>query len=137
MNKFETMLYININFLNMLNSEEIKQYKEQLEAEKQKIQNELSTFGVPKGDNPNDFDSYIPSIGLSEEDNALEVSEYLNKLSTEALLESRLKEINEALHKMKVKTFGICEKCKKDIEIKKLDVNPAADFCIDCGKHLA
>lgn len=121
----------------MLNPEETKQYKEQLETEKQKIQNELSAFGVPKGDNPNDFDSYIPSIGLSEEDNALEVSEYLNKLSTEALLESRLKEINEALHKMKVKTFGICEKCKKDIEIKKLDVNPAADFCIDCGKHLA
>ena len=120
----------------MLNPEEIKQYKEQLETEKQKIQNELSGFGVAKSNDPNDFDSYIPSAGLSEEDNALEVAEYLNRLSAEALLESRLKEINEALDKVKTKKFGICEKCKKDIEIKKLDVNPAADFCIDCGKHL-
>lgn len=117
----------------MLQLEQIKNYKQQLKIEKDKILKELSNFGIPKTDNPNNFDSFIPSSKLSDEDNALEVSEYLNKLSTESLLENRLKEINQALKK--TRTFGICEKCKKPIETKKLDVNPAADFCINCGKN--
>jgi len=120
----------------MLDSQQIENYKKQLELEQDKIQKELSSFGVVKSNDPNNFDSYIPSIGLSEEDNALEVSEYLNKLSTETLLEARLKEITQALSKIDNNTFGICEKCKKEIEIKKLDVNPASDFCINCSKHL-
>jgi RNA polymerase-binding transcription factor DksA len=121
----------------MINQEQIKSYQEQLEAEKAQIQQELASFGIAKTNDPNNFDSFMPPIGLSEEDNALEVSEYLNKLSTESLLENRLKEINQALNKIKTNTFGICEKCNKEIEIKKLDVNPAADFCISCGKHLS
>ena len=121
----------------MLDLQQIQSYQKQLEMEKSKIQQELSNFGIAKSDDPNDFDSYMPNIGLSEEDNTLEVSEYLNKLSTESLLEDRLQEINQALHKIKTNTFGICEKCKKDIEIKKLDVNPAADYCINCSRHLS
>jgi RNA polymerase-binding transcription factor DksA len=120
----------------MLNNTQITTYQAQLESEKKKIQQELSNFGVAKKNDPHDFDSFMPSIGLSEEDNALEVSEYLNKLCAESLLEARLKEIVEALHKIKTGTFGICEKCHQDIEIKKLDVNPASDFCINCGKYL-
>lgn len=120
----------------MLNDTQITVYKNQLEAEKKKIQQELANFGIVKKNDPHDFDSFMPNIGLSEEDNALEVSEYLNKLSTESLLEARIKEIVEALHKIKTGTFGSCEKCHKDIEIKKLDVNPASDFCINCGKYL-
>jgi DnaK suppressor protein len=118
----------------MLTPEQIKNYKQQLKNEKEKILKELSSFGIPKSNDPNDFDSFMPSSKLSDEDNALEVSEYLNKLSTESLLENRLKEINQALKK--TRTFGICEKCNKPIEIKKLDVNPAADFCISCGKNI-
>lgn len=121
----------------MLNDQQIDSYKKQLETEKKKIQQELSNFGVVKTNDPNNFDSFMPTIGLSEEDNALEVSEYLNKLANESLLEARLKEIVEALHKIKTGTFGVCEKCQKDIEIKKLDVNPASDFCINCSKYLS
>jgi RNA polymerase-binding transcription factor DksA len=120
----------------MLNDAQIKVYQSELESEKKKIQQELSNFGIAKNNDPHDFDSFMPNIGLSEEDNALEVSEYLNKLSTESLLEARLKEIVEALHKIKTGTFGICEKCQKDIETKKLDVNPASDFGINCGKNI-
>ncbi|MDD3808036.1 MAG: TraR/DksA C4-type zinc finger protein [Candidatus Pacebacteria bacterium] len=118
----------------MLTPEQIKSYKQELKDEKEKILKELSSFGIPKSSDPNDFDSFMPSSKLSDEDNALEVSEYLNKLSTESLLENRLKEINQALKK--TKTFGICEKCNKPIETKKLDVNPASDFCINCGKNI-
>lgn len=118
----------------MLSKEQISQYQDQLELEKDKIKKELSNFGVAKSNDPNNYDSYIPSIGLSEEDNTLEVAEYLNRLSSESLLEDRLKEINQALHKIKVGNFGICEKCNKEIEEKKLDINPSADLCVNCTK---
>jgi DnaK suppressor protein len=118
----------------MFTPEQINSFKQQLEQEQDKIQKELSSFGIVKNDDPNNFDSYAPNIGLSDEDNALEVSEYLNKLSTEELLEARLKEITQAIHKIKTNTFGICEECKKEIELKKLEVNPASDFCIHCAK---
>jgi RNA polymerase-binding transcription factor DksA len=119
----------------MFSKEQIKEYKSKLEVEKEKIQKELSSFGVAKSNDPNNYDSYIPEIGLSQEDNVQEMAEYINRISSESLLENRLKEINQAIHKIKVGTFGICEECKKEIEVKKLEINPAADFCIDCTKN--
>jgi RNA polymerase-binding transcription factor DksA len=118
----------------MFTLEQIQSFKQQLQAEQSKIQQELSSIGAVKINDPNNFDSFIPNIGLSDEDNALEVSEYLNKLSIEELLESRLKEITQALHKIETNTFGICEECHKEIELKKLEVNPASDLCISCAK---
>jgi RNA polymerase-binding transcription factor DksA len=118
----------------MFTPEQIAAFKQQLESEQDKIQAELSSFGAVKSNDPNNFDSFTPNIGLSDEDNALEVSEYLNKLATEELLEARLKEITQALYKIKTNTFGICEECKKEIESKKLEVNPASDLCINCAK---
>lgn len=118
----------------MISSEQLKLFQQQLEQEQDAIQETLSASGIVKNTNPNDFDSFIPNIGLSDEDNALEVSAYLNRLSSEEMLEARLKEIQQALHKIKTNSFGICEDCHKEIELKKLEVNPAADFCINCGK---
>ncbi len=119
----------------MFSKEQLETYKEKLEQEKQKIQQELSKFGVAKGNDPDNYDSFIPQIGLSDEDNTLEATEYLNRLSSEGLLEDRLKEINQAIHKIKVGNFGVCEKCKEDIEERKLDINPAAESCIKCTKR--
>ncbi len=118
----------------MLTKEQVQSFEQQLQSEQEKIQKELSNFGIVKNDNPNDFDSYLPNVGLSDEDNALEVSQYINNLATEELLEARLKEITQALVKIKTNSFGICEECHKEIEIKKLEVNPASDFCISCAK---
>jgi RNA polymerase-binding transcription factor DksA len=118
----------------MFSKDQLDFYKKQLESEKEKIQQGLSGFGVAKENDPNNYDSYIPEMGLSEEENVQEVAEYINRVASEELLEDRLKEIQQALHKIKVGTFGVCEECKKEIEAKKLEINPAADFCIECTK---
>jgi DnaK suppressor protein len=117
----------------MLTPEQIQAFKQQLQSEQLEIQQELSSIGAVKTNDPNNFDSFIPNIGLSDEDNALEVSEYLNKLSTEELLEARLKEITQALSKIDTNAFGLCEECHKEIELKKLEVNPASELCISCA----
>lgn len=48
-------------------------------------------------------------------------------------LEPRLKDILRALKNLNRESFGRCEVCKKDIEMTRLEANPAAKTC---KKHL-
>ncbi len=43
-----------------------------------------------------------------------------------------LKEIEFALTKIESNTYGICEMCDEDIEIKRLKIKPHARFCVEC-----
>lgn len=52
---------------------------------------------------------------------------------TDALLGS-LKEIEDALSRIRCGTFGICEHCKRDIPEDELDDLPAARFCLTCAE---
>ena len=50
----------------------------------------------------------------------------------EGKLKTDLKEIEKALKKIKNGTYGICEKCGKKIEAKRLEVKPSAIYCLKC-----
>lgn len=43
-----------------------------------------------------------------------------------------LEEIDQALLKIKEKTYGICEMCEEDIAIRRLKAKPYAKYCIVC-----
>lgn len=43
-----------------------------------------------------------------------------------------LKKIDEALDRMKLNTYGICERCEEDIPYKRLKARPVTTLCIDC-----
>ena len=45
-----------------------------------------------------------------------------------------LSDIENALYKIKVKTYGVCEICKKNIPIERLKALPWARYCISCQK---
>lgn len=45
---------------------------------------------------------------------------------------AELSEIEKALKKIENKTFGKCEMCKEEIDIKRLEAKPYARFCIKC-----
>lgn len=52
-----------------------------------------------------------------------------------SLLEMRYgqyKDIADAFRKLQNNTFGLCEECGEDIDIKRLEVNPLARYCIAC-----
>lgn len=51
-------------------------------------------------------------------------------------LKSDLKEIEKALSKLKKGTYGICERCKKKIEPKRLEVKPQSIYCLKCEKEI-
>ena len=52
-----------------------------------------------------------------------------------SLLEMRYeqyKDIADAFRKLQNNTFGLCEECGEEIDIKRLQVSPLARFCIAC-----
>lgn len=49
-------------------------------------------------------------------------------------LKNDLKEIEAALTKIKKGTYGVCERCHKQIDVARLEVKPAAIYCMKCEK---
>lgn len=43
-----------------------------------------------------------------------------------------LKKIDEAIERIEASTFGICEDCGEDIDIKRLEARPVTTMCIEC-----
>ena len=48
--------------------------------------------------------------------------------------EDRLRAIDDAFNRLKRGRYGICEKCRQEIPIKRLRAVPFAAYCLDCQK---
>ncbi|KPJ57548.1 hypothetical protein AMJ49_00285 [Parcubacteria bacterium DG_74_2] len=119
-----------------MNENLLRQLKEKLEKEKGEIEEELKKFAKRDIKFPEDWDTKFPKwdgeTGFEIE--ADEVEEYATRLPIEYALELKLKSINLALEKIKRSEYGICEKCKKEIEIERLKANSSARFCLKCKR---
>lgn len=49
-----------------------------------------------------------------------------------ALLQARLRRINDALDRLMSGSYGNCSKCGQSIEDAKLEIDPALALCLDC-----
>jgi DnaK suppressor protein len=47
-----------------------------------------------------------------------------------------LKDIDNALDKIKTGAYGICEECEEKISEKRLEANPVARYCITCKRMM-
>jgi RNA polymerase-binding transcription factor DksA len=115
----------------------LKKIKDKLETERKTIEEELQRFAKKDGKLKDDWDTKFPKFdggagGQMLEDEAEEVEEYVTKLPIEYSLETRLKDINLALEKIKEGEYGKCEKCGKDIHKERLEVCPEARTCTKC-----
>lgn len=45
---------------------------------------------------------------------------------------AQYKDIADAFRKLQNNTFGLCEECGEEIDIKRLQVNPLARYCVAC-----
>jgi len=121
----------------MINSS-LKKIKESLEKEKKFIEEELKKFADKDKNLPHDWDTKFPKFdsgagGQMLEDEAGEVEEYITRLPVEYSLETRLRDINLALEKIKKGKYGLCEKCGQKIPKERLEVCPEARFCLKCA----
>ena len=117
-----------------MNKKLLQEFKERLEKEKVAIIKQLETFATQDPKLKGDWDSRFPDFDGSMEEAADEVEEYTSRLPGEFSLETRLRDINLALDKIKQGKYGKCEKCGKKIDEKRLKVYPAARTCMKCQK---
>ena len=126
-----SFFYANIRYMD----EKIqKQLKKKLEIEKKRLTKELSLFAKKDSRVKGNWRTRFPFFGLQRDENAEEIEAYENLLPIEHSVELRLKDVNIALKKIEKGKYGKCEKCKKEIEQKRLMVVPEARLCISCGR---
>ncbi len=46
-----------------------------------------------------------------------------------------IKKVNEALERIEEGTFGECEECGEDIELRRLEARPTATLCVGCKEE--
>jgi len=114
-----------------------QQIQKKLIKEKAQIEKQLKSFADKDENLKGDWDTRFPKWNGGSGSSALEtaadaVEEYSSLLPIEHNLELRLQNINEALKRFKKGTYGICEKCKKQIPDERLKVYPEAKFCMKC-----
>lgn len=122
---------------NNLDKEFLKKIEDQILEEKAKLEKELAQFTKKSPHNTSDYDADFPSLGDAEDENAAEVAAYSDNLTLERTLESSLRDINDALKRIKEGTYGICKYCGKPIDPKRLEARPASSACMDCKKKLS
>jgi len=112
----------------------VLELKKKLEKEKSSLKKDLLSFASENKKVPNDYKSRYPfTAGSSDtDDQAREVETYHGRLAIEHALETRLKEVDSALERIENGTYGLCQKCKNEIETRRLSVNPAAPLCLNC-----
>ena len=121
----------------MIDKKILQEFKETLEKEKEALEKELSSFAKKDPEGTDDWNTKYPyfngGAGSQKlEEAADEIEEYMNLLPIEANFEAKIQAINLALEKMEKGTYGICEKCKKDIPLERINAYPAAKNCLEC-----
>ncbi|PIR70286.1 MAG: hypothetical protein COU46_02240 [Candidatus Niyogibacteria bacterium CG10_big_fil_rev_8_21_14_0_10_42_19] len=107
-----------------------------LNNERQRLEEEL--MGISKRDphQKGEWTVKAPEFNsaLSDASETSDVFEEMDiRTSVEHQLKGRLDEVNAALKRIDEGIYGICDKCSKEIEEKRLDANPASITCVEHG----
>ena len=86
-----------------------------------------------------EMDKLIEESNSFGKDGTMDIGDEASELSNRQLLLSlsesereRLLEIDKALERMAEGTYGSCAECGEPISMKRLEVKPAAMYCIAC-----
>ncbi|MBI4812324.1 TraR/DksA C4-type zinc finger protein [Candidatus Falkowbacteria bacterium] len=109
----------------------IEKIKKELLAQRKNILEELNKI-ADKGE----YRAKFPELGDKPEENVQEIDEYTTNLATEKVLESALRDIDNALERIKKGTYGICKYCGKEIGEKRLMARLTASSCVECKSRL-
>lgn len=107
-------------------------YKEKLEAEKARLEAELQTVArhETKGDTWEAVNTIVDdSIDADPNGVADKIEEYETNHAIADSLKKELLDVDNALAKIEVGTYGVCEISGHEIEEDRLNANPAARTC--------
>ncbi len=135
MNKFTNMTENNKTSNTDLDSTTINEIKQGLIKRKEQINKDLAEISSA-GEEGEEKKVKFPDFGDKTDENAQEIGEYSTNLATEKVLESSLRDINNALKRIEDNTYGICKYCKKPIGKKRLLARSVASACVKCKTKL-
>lgn len=121
----------------MITKKLLEELKEKLEEQKTALTKELESFAVEDKTLKHNWNAKFPNREKGNpEEEADDATEFDQMISLEHSLELKLKDVDIALEKIKKggkSKYGICEKCEKKIEEKRLEACPEARLCIKCN----
>ena len=106
----------------MFDAKYLANQKAKLNRESKRIKRELKT------------NSKFPELGTSVDDNAQEAEEFSEQIALENRLKKELSNVDGALKRIEKNEYGVCLRCKKMIDKRRLNVYPAAKTHLDCKK---
>jgi RNA polymerase-binding transcription factor DksA len=112
-----------------------KKIKEKLEKERDVLLEQMKDMGK-LNDETGEWETIPEELEFpqsDENDKADRFEDFEARSSMMKPLETRLTNILKALKGLNRDSFGKCDVCKKDIEMTRLEVNPAARTC---KKHI-
>jgi RNA polymerase-binding transcription factor DksA len=110
------MTDVNFKLIRLRLEKELKRLTEQLEHIRANRSSEDRREGSPFG---------------KREEEASETADLENMVAQEQRVLEELADIEAALKKFDLGTFGICEKCGRQIELARLEAVPTAKLCMN------
>jgi len=115
----------------------LERIKGDLLVQKNKILEDLNLVSEKNSSHKKDeIRAKFPNFGDKPDENAQEVDEYTTNLATEKILETSLRDVDNALDRVEKGTYGICKYCGKEIDEKRLLIRPVASACVECKNKL-
>jgi DnaK suppressor protein len=100
-------------------------YRQRLLDERDKLKSDI--LGRTELPQTFDTDVVLDSADSSVRELSMDMEGRLMNMKSD-----RLERINAALQRIERGVYGICMRCRKEIDPKRLDAEPAAMTCIDC-----
>ena len=114
-----------------LTEEQLEELRAALDAEATALEEQLAEHGKKVGGDWQGTPKGFEAEGGEAEDAADRFEELATNVPLVEELESRLKDVKDALKKMDAGTYGICEHTGEEIPFKRLEVNPAARTIVE------
>jgi RNA polymerase-binding transcription factor DksA len=113
---------------------DLEHFKKKLLEEKAALEKELEQVGIkdPTRTNWEARPADTRDISSADENTVADAIEgYEENNAITNTLEARYKDIVSGLDKIEKGVYGKCQVCQKDIELARLEANPAARTCIE------
>lgn len=108
-----------------MEKKELEKFKKKLEQVKEELQKviEASEEDIDTGNS------------IDELDQATELIEQMTGFAVSSNFHHNMIEVDAALKRIENNTFGKCTNCQKEIPLKRLQVLPFTQYCIECQRE--